>query len=396
MDSNRLNLREMKSVCKEKTILRKTFLLIVTFLSLIIPGQTHCAHGYIKWCKCLTHAKDNHKPNKCRSCLCKPSFPAADLLFEQRFVTGALGVQLNAQTYSSNTGGLDILFLPGSPFDFLLWANVVSNKKLLESYNIHTMQTRGTGAGPFPDPFGPQGGYTLATTWADDIHAVITHLKMTPGNVVLVAHSASGLYVADYIRKYGQDDLKGIVLAAATAEPILTTSFGGTQLNPEYAADIGQLLTAGLVKDSDGYQTFIALAQKITSKPKTQYWSTCYPNGNDSAHYGVLGGVFQNEPYALNTVLAILSHEPTLNLSPIGPPSITDITTGVWPFVTVPTLIIQGTNDRVTLPSVASPALHEAIPGSKLKYIKCAGHIIWQDNPKEFNCVLHKFLKALP
>lgn len=395
MQTSTQKLGEVRSVRKEMTMYQKAFPLIVAFLALVIPALASCADGNVKCGKCITNLNDKHKQKKCPSCMCQPTFPVGDLQFEQSFVTGALGVQLNTQTYSSNTGGLDLLFLPGSPFDFLLWANVVSDKKLLESFNVHTMQTRGTGAGPFPDPLGPQGGYTLATTWADDLHAVITQLNMTPGNVVLVAHSASGLYVADYIRKYGQDVLKGIVLVAATAEPILTTAFGATQLNPTYAAAVGQLITAGLVHDSDGYQTFITLVQKIVSNPKTQFFSTCYPNGNDSAHYGVLGGVLQNEPFALNTVVAILNHEPTLNLSPMGPPSITDITTGVWPFVTVPTLIIQGKNDNVTLPFVASPALHEAIPESKLKYIKCAGHIIWQDNPKKFNRVLFKFLEGL-
>jgi hypothetical protein len=99
------------------------------------------------------------------------------------------------------------------------------------------------------------------------------------------------------------------------------------------------------------------------------------PHANDSEHYVALGGVIQNEPFALNTIIAILNHEPTLNLSPNGPPDINNISTGVWPFVTVPTLIIQGTNDNVTLPHVASPALHKAIPGSKLKSIKmCRTH----------------------
>jgi len=346
-------------------------------------------HRFKEQCKQTSSERKRH--HKCKECSCKASFPVGDLKFEQGFVTGALGVTLNTQTYSSNTGGLDLLFLPGNPFSFLLWANVVSDPKLLKNFNVHTMQPRGTGAGPFPDPLGPQGGYTLAETWADDINAVITQLNMTPGNVVLIGHSIAGIWISDYIRKYGQSALKGIVLAACIAEP-LTTPFGSTQIVPELLANFFEILTAGLVQDSNGYQTFVGGLQKAINDHTL---TTCNFRGDDGAQLGVEFGVFRNQPYLVNTVIAVSAHEPTLNLSPTGPPSITDLNTGVWPFIVVPTLIIQGTNDNDVKPDVAAPALHSSIPGSKLKYMKCDGHILWVDDRKEFNCILYRFLKSL-
>jgi pimeloyl-ACP methyl ester carboxylesterase len=94
---------------------------------------------------------------------------------------------------------------------------------------------------------------------------------------------------------------------------------------------------------------------------------------------------------------ATLAHEPTPNLSTNGPPNpnLSDrYTTGVWPFITVPSHIIMGLEDQILRPEIAFDLLN-AIPGSGLSQIRCAGHHSYIDKPAEYNEILRRFLKHL-
>jgi 3-oxoadipate enol-lactonase len=62
--------------------------------------------------------------------------------------------------------------------------------------------------------------------------------------------------------------------------------------------------------------------------------------------------------------------------------------------ITVPTLIIVGSDDTVTPPSDAE-TMHRAIPGSRLERIPNAGHLSNLERPAAFNAVLAEFLDSL-
>ncbi len=63
--------------------------------------------------------------------------------------------------------------------------------------------------------------------------------------------------------------------------------------------------------------------------------------------------------------------------------------------VEVPTLIISGSEDRLTFPKY-SRFLHENIRGSKLAMVKDAGHMIMVEKPEEFNKEVEDFISNLP
>ena len=69
-----------------------------------------------------------------------------------------------------------------------------------------------------------------------------------------------------------------------------------------------------------------------------------------------------------------------------------DILEAVFPLVNVPTLICWGENDRV-LPLISGKLLHARISGSELITFPNTGHMVYLENPREFNNTMSDFLK---
>lgn len=63
--------------------------------------------------------------------------------------------------------------------------------------------------------------------------------------------------------------------------------------------------------------------------------------------------------------------------------------------ITVPTLVIVGSDDGITPPPVAE-AMQQAIPGSRLEWLSGAGHLSNLERPAAFNGVVAEFLDSLP
>lgn len=62
--------------------------------------------------------------------------------------------------------------------------------------------------------------------------------------------------------------------------------------------------------------------------------------------------------------------------------------------ITLPTLLVWGSNDTITPPFVARE-FHRLIPNSELHFIDKCGHAPMMEQPEEFNVILEKFLKKL-
>ena len=65
--------------------------------------------------------------------------------------------------------------------------------------------------------------------------------------------------------------------------------------------------------------------------------------------------------------------------------------TSFLPQIAAPTLILVGSEDAITPPTDAE-MMHREIPGSRLKIIKGAGHVLNLEKPEEFNAEITKFL----
>lgn len=62
--------------------------------------------------------------------------------------------------------------------------------------------------------------------------------------------------------------------------------------------------------------------------------------------------------------------------------------------ITVPTLVLCGTEDRITPPAL-SEDLARLIPGAKLKLIERAGHLANAEQPAAFNAAIDRFLSEI-
>lgn len=63
-----------------------------------------------------------------------------------------------------------------------------------------------------------------------------------------------------------------------------------------------------------------------------------------------------------------------------------------YPTISVPTLILWGEDDRV-LPRLIGERLDEAIPNTRLQYIKYAGHVPQEEEPEATVCFIKAFLQ---
>jgi pimeloyl-ACP methyl ester carboxylesterase len=63
--------------------------------------------------------------------------------------------------------------------------------------------------------------------------------------------------------------------------------------------------------------------------------------------------------------------------------------------IRIPTLIICGTEDKMTPPSL-SQFIGDHIPGARLTLIEGAGHFVMMENPEAFNAALTDFVNSLP
>jgi pimeloyl-ACP methyl ester carboxylesterase len=68
--------------------------------------------------------------------------------------------------------------------------------------------------------------------------------------------------------------------------------------------------------------------------------------------------------------------------------------TGMLGHITVPTLVVVGSDDEFT-PVTDAEFMHEHIPGSTLAVIDGAAHLPNLERPDEFNKVLHELLRAV-
>ena len=71
-----------------------------------------------------------------------------------------------------------------------------------------------------------------------------------------------------------------------------------------------------------------------------------------------------------------------------------DETCSVLPEITAPTLVVCGSDDKIT-PVAQAQALHNGIAGSTLRIIDNAAHLPTLEQPEQFNAALESFLSKL-
>lgn len=318
----------------------------------------------------------------CKSCV--TGVPLADLKgelvhhqVEVDRVFPSDGSKISINVVQASSGGCkDVLFMHGYCLAWVLYKNQLANKKL-KKYNLYAMDYRGMGQSTIDDPF-PLDAVYNNNTLADDISEVIRQLNLK--KPVIVFHSISGTFVADFLRKYGDRGQGGVGgdgvepvadkklklggLVDLASLPVLDGAF----LNPDFT----ELLLNGDLFTSD-FEFLL---------PTTNA-------AGDQLTYCKL-----KEEDRLELAQILISNNPGTRLGSLAVPAPEDLNIPVWESVTVPVLLIAGKNDAVLTPE-AFLVWQELFPEAKaIDYCNC-GHLPSWEVPKKFAHDLNKFLKKV-
>lgn len=275
------------------------------------------------------------------------------LALTPEMIVGGGGVHL-ALYDGGNASGPPIVLIQGFTGSYLSWERQLSGP-LAREFHLVTYDFRGHGASEKPLD---AASYTDGTRWADDLHAVIEarHLDRP----VLVGWSYGGFVISDYIRRYGDGALGGVVFVGAVTR--LGTPDASHDLTDEALAVFPDALSADLQRSIDGTR---ALTRMFANPLRGTLWERAYGSAM-IVPPPVRGAMFSR----------VLDND--------------DVLAGIR----VPALVIQGGADRIVRPSAAAH-IAATVPGAKLLTYDGAGHAVQMDAPQRFARDLAVFVAAV-
>lgn len=267
-------------------------------------------------------------------------------------VVGGGGVSLSVHE-TGTSGGPPIVFIHGFGANHMTWDRQLGGP-LAEEFRLVAYDLRGHGASEQPLD---AAQYTDPALWADDLDAVIRAKSLV--RPVLVGWSYGGFVIADYIRKYGDGNLGGVVFLAAITKN--GTSDAPEQLTQEVLALFGDVLGADVRK----------------SMGATRQLTRMFSNPLEGSTWEVAFGSTMIVPPAVRLAMfsRVLDNDDVL--AAIG----------------VPALVIQGARDRIVRMH-SSEHIAATIPGAKLLVYDGAGHAPQLTSAGRLNRDLADFVRA--
>nr|WP_133905467.1 alpha/beta hydrolase [Actinophytocola oryzae] len=245
--------------------------------------------------------------------------------------------------------GFPIVFVHGWASSNRAWDGQLDDLELAARHRLIALDLRGHGSSDIP-----VSGYDRASTWADDIAAV---LARAGGPALLVGWSYGGLVVTDYLRERGTAGVAGLVLVGALTE------MGRDRPGGAIGAAWDGTMRPSLSDDPDeAVPALTTLAKRMTAAPR--------PGPEVQRHVGEMLSV----PPAVRKALFRRD---------VG-------SADVLASVDVPTLVVHGTEDAVVAPSSAEYAVGK-IPGAEMRWISSVGHLPFTERREEFNAALLEF-----
>lgn len=253
-----------------------------------------------------------------------------------------------------NPDGAEILLVHGYSQSHLSWAKQYGSPQL-QGFRMVVIDLRGHGASGKPVA---AENYTSSGLWADDISAVIAAKNMK--RPTIVGWSYGGLVITDYLYKYGQETLGGIVFVGAVTQ--LGTDVGNTQLGPagEYIAEM------------------MDPRQEVNIPATVAFLKAC-------TYEDLAREPFQ-EALAYNMVVSPQTRQAMLARVVEGDQALAGIV--------IPVLIVQGENDVVVLPASAR-YIAERVSHAEESYYAKTGHSPFLEQAPRFNSELAKFVQGI-
>ena len=267
-------------------------------------------------------------------------------------IAGGGGLRLKLYE-GGKAAGSPIVFIHGFTGSYLSWERQLFGP-LAEEFRLLAYDLRGHGASDKPlDP----SKYTDGKLWAKDLNAVIRAKRLD--RPVLVGWSYGGYVIADYLRRYGDKEIGGVVFVGANTKNGTAEAAG--HLTDEVLSLFGDVLSTDLLKSIDGTGALIRIfGDRVRGRRRERAY-----------------GSAMMVPPAVRAAMfdRLLDNDDVLTR------------------ILVPTLVLHGDADRIVRLSAAT---HTAatVPGAKLLVYDGVGHAVQFDAPERFRRDLSEFVRA--
>lgn len=278
-----------------------------------------------------------------------------DPKFKGRYIQGAEGTKLFVEETGDSTKPT-ILWIHGYCQCRLSWDRQFENDALASQFHMVRMDLRGHGQS---DRLTDPAAFLDSKTWADDIHAVITTLNLR--QPVLAGWSYGGFIICDYIRHYGQENLGGLIFVAGATE--MGREEANSMLGGEFLALVPGFFSTDYTEGITALQQFMGIATYEELDPHTFYFLVGF---NASTLPASRQGMFSRE----------LDNKELMKT------------------ITLPSLIVQGNNDRIVLPTYAEFIARHIPHASRADYDNC-GHVPFVEMAEQFNKDVMEFMNTI-
>jgi non-heme chloroperoxidase len=270
-------------------------------------------------------------------------------------IQGGQGVMLSVQEWG-NPNGQPILFAHAFAMSHLDYLPQVTSE-LAQEFRLITFDHRGHGESEKP---AIPAAYDNADVFAEDFHAIITTLHLH--KPIIVSHSMSGALAGDYLSKYGDGNVGGVVLLAAN------TKLGAAMFQTQIGAAFVDPRSQGVFSDN--------LLERINAWNFVNRYLSTKPPSRETHDLFLSSSMVTSQVFFNPLLTRDQDYLP------------------MYQALQIPILLVHAQDDEIVLPAAAEQLL--AIrPTTKYVSYHSGAHAPHWENAEQFNQELVNFVRAI-